>query len=62
MDSGATRALLCTTHINQAEILYGIRALPEGRKRTALTAAAMAISPRILPAAFHSAGFPKGRP
>ncbi len=30
------RALLYTTHINQAEILYGIGALPEGRRRTAL--------------------------
>ncbi|MFI4981511.1 MAG: PIN domain-containing protein [Nevskiales bacterium] len=27
------RALLYTTHINQAEILYGIAALPEGRRR-----------------------------
>jgi predicted nucleic acid-binding protein len=34
------RTLLCTTHINQAEILYGIAALPEGRRRTALAAAA----------------------
>jgi predicted nucleic acid-binding protein len=30
-----SRALLHTTHINQAEILYGIAALPEGRRRTA---------------------------
>lgn len=37
------RALLYTTHINQAEILYGIRALPEGRRRTALQAAAAAM-------------------
>jgi toxin FitB len=28
------RSLLYTTYINQAEILYGIRALPEGRRRT----------------------------
>jgi predicted nucleic acid-binding protein len=34
------RTLLYTTHINQAEILYGIAALPEGRRRTALAAAA----------------------
>jgi predicted nucleic acid-binding protein len=34
------RTLLYTTHINQAEILYGIGALPEGRRRTALAAAA----------------------
>jgi predicted nucleic acid-binding protein len=37
------RALLYTTHINQAEILYGIAALPEGRRRTALAKAAQAI-------------------
>lgn len=37
------RAQLCTTHINQAEILYGIAALPAGRRRTALTAAAEAM-------------------
>ena len=37
------RALLYTTHINQAEILYGIAALPEGRRRTALAAAATAM-------------------
>jgi toxin FitB len=46
------RALLHTTHINQAEILYGIHALPEGRRRTALTAAAMFakdFAGRILP-------------
>jgi predicted nucleic acid-binding protein len=28
--------MLYPTHINQAEILYGIAALPEGRRRTAL--------------------------
>ena len=48
------RALLYTTHINQAEILYGIAALPEGRRRTALAAAAAAMfaedfAGRILP-------------
>ena len=48
------RALLYTTHINQAEILYGIAALPEGRRRAALTAAATAMfaedfADRILP-------------
>jgi predicted nucleic acid-binding protein len=37
------RALLYTTHINQAEILFGIAALPEGRRRTALAEAAQAI-------------------
>lgn len=29
------RSLLYTTHINQAEMLYGIAALPEGRRRSA---------------------------
>jgi len=48
------RALLCTTHINQAEILYGIAALPEGRRRAALAVAAEAVfaedfAGRILP-------------
>ena len=48
------RALLYTTHINQAEILYGIAALPEGRRRAALAAAAAAMfaedfAGRILP-------------
>jgi len=47
------RALL-STHINQAEILYGIAALPEGRRRAALAAAATAMftedfAGRILP-------------
>ena len=37
------RALLYTTYVNQAEILYGIGALPEGRRRTALAAAATAM-------------------
>src|SRR5712671_6250964 len=37
------RTLLDTTHINQAEILYGIGALPEGRRRAALAAAATAM-------------------
>jgi len=32
--------LLYTTHINQTEILYGVAALPEGRRRDALAAAA----------------------
>jgi toxin FitB len=52
LGGGATRALLYTTHINQAEILYGIAALPEGRRRTALAAAAMFaedFAGRILP-------------
>ena len=37
------RTLLYTTYVNQAEILYGIGALPEGRRRTALAAAAEAM-------------------
>lgn len=48
------RALLYTTHINQAEILYGIAALPEGRRRAALATAAEAMfaedfAGRVLP-------------
>ncbi len=48
------RATLYTTSINQAEILYGIAALPEGRKRDALAAAAGAMfaedmAGRVLP-------------
>jgi len=48
------RALLCTTHLNQAEILYGIAALPEGQRRSALAVAAEALfaedfAGRILP-------------
>src|SRR5260370_6533259 len=48
------RALLYTTHINQVEILSGIGALPEGRRRTVLAAAAGAMfvedfAGRILP-------------
>lgn len=48
------RALLYTTHINQAEILHGIAALPEGRRRAALAVAAEAMfvedfAGRILP-------------
>jgi toxin FitB len=34
------RARLYTTCVNQAEILYGIAALPDGRRRTALAATA----------------------
>ena len=41
LSGGAT--LLCTTYVSQAEILYGIAALPEGRRRTALAAAAEAM-------------------
>ena len=37
------RGQLYTTCVNQAEILYGIGALPEGRRRAAPTAAAEAM-------------------
>ncbi|MGA8499649.1 MAG: type II toxin-antitoxin system VapC family toxin [Xanthobacteraceae bacterium] len=37
------RAELWTTYINQAEILLGIAALPEGRRRSGLAAAAAAM-------------------
>jgi predicted nucleic acid-binding protein len=37
------RALLHTTHINQAEILFGIAALPEGRRKASLALAADAM-------------------
>jgi toxin FitB len=37
------RARLYATHINQAEILYGIAALPDGRRRARLAAAADAM-------------------
>ncbi len=48
------RSLLYTTCINQAEILYGIAVLPEGRRRSTLATAAEAMfaedfAGRILP-------------
>jgi predicted nucleic acid-binding protein len=48
------RASLYTTSINCAELLFGIRALPQGRRRTALAHAAAAmfdeeLGGRILP-------------
>lgn len=48
------RATLYTTSVTQAEILYGIAALPEGRRRAALAAAADAMfaedfADRVLP-------------
>ena len=54
------RALLYTTYVSQAEILYGIAALPEGRRRTALTTAAEAMfaedfAGRLLPFEGHAA-------
>lgn len=57
------RALLYTTHVNQAEILYGIAALPEGRRRMALAAAAEAMfaedfAGRILPLEAAAARYP----
>lgn len=49
-----SRAVLATTRINQAEVLFGIAMLPEGRRRSALAAAAQAMfdqdfAGRILP-------------
>jgi toxin FitB len=48
------RALLYTTYVNQAEILYGIGALSAGRRRAALAAAAQGMfaedfAGRVLP-------------
>ena len=48
------RASLYTTAVNRAEVLYGIAALPAGRRKDALTAAAEAVfdedlAGRILP-------------
>lgn len=48
------RADLYTTSVSKAEILYGIAALPEGRRRAALAAAAEAmfsddLAGRVLP-------------
>jgi predicted nucleic acid-binding protein len=37
------RAELYTTSVNKAEILYGVAALPDGRRRAALAAAAEAM-------------------
>jgi predicted nucleic acid-binding protein len=64
------RAALHTTSVNKAEILYGIAALPEGRRRAALAAAAEAMFiddfvGRVLPfdeaAAVHYAEIVAGR-
>ncbi len=41
--SAQPRTTLYTTSVNKAEVLYGIRALPIGRRRTALTEAADAM-------------------
>lgn len=48
------RAALYTTSVNKAEILYGIAALPDGRRRAALATAADAMftddfASRVLP-------------
>lgn len=40
------RSSLYTTALNRAEVLYGIQALPHGRRRTALAAAAQAMFDR----------------
>jgi predicted nucleic acid-binding protein len=46
------RALLYTTHINQAEILYGIGALPEGGGARRYRQRQRLCSRRILPIVF----------
>jgi toxin FitB len=48
------RGTLYTTGVNEAEIFYGIRAMPEGRRRSDLTAGAEALfaeefAGRVLP-------------
>ena len=59
------RSLLHASYVSQAEILYGIAALPEGRRRTALAAAAEAMfaedfAGRVLPfEARAAAGYPE---
>jgi predicted nucleic acid-binding protein len=64
------RSLLYTTSINKAEILYGIAALPQGRRRRGIAAAAEAmfsedLAGRVLPfdeiAAGHYAEIVAGR-
>ena len=55
------RRSLYTTSVNKAEILYGIAALPRGRRRTALAAAAAAMfsvdfAGRVLPFDGNAAG------
>lgn len=40
---GALQRRLFTTSVKEAEILYGIAALPDGHRRTALAAAAEAM-------------------
>jgi hypothetical protein len=56
------RAILYTTSVNKAEILYGIAALPEGRRRAALAATAEAMfaedfAGRVLPFDAAAAAF-----
>ena len=41
--SAQARSMLYTTSINKAEILFGVAALPEGRRRRGLAAAAEAM-------------------
>ena len=41
--SAQPRALVYTTYVNQAEIFYGIAAMPEGRRRMRLAEAAHAM-------------------
>src|SRR3954470_6643260 len=59
------RSLLYASYVSQAEILYGIAALPEGRRRTALAAGAEAMftedfAGRLLPfGAGATPGYPE---
>jgi len=55
-----SRATLYTTSINQAELLYGVAALPAGKRRAALATVAEAIfeedfAGRILPVESNAA-------
>ena len=52
--AGQPRTQLYTTRINQAEILYGISGLPQGRRRTALAEAATAMFDEDFAGRIHS--------
>ena len=59
--AGHPQAMLCTTSINKAEILYGIAVLPEGGRRAALAMAAERMfdnvfEGRVLPFDYAAAG------
>jgi hypothetical protein len=48
---GPRRSELYAMHINQAEVLYGIAALPEGRRRPAFAGERKLVSSRGAPPA-----------